>query len=72
MPEVPPIEVPIRIVAAEVDDGAAQQRAMAEHVRRTGEAWLELAESIDALADWLDTLPRSSADAATDDPDGTS
>lgn len=49
---------------AESDDDAARQREMADHVRGVGQAWLELADSLEAFADYLDTLPV----AVTDDP----
>lgn len=58
------IDVPVRIVLAESDDDAARQREMADHVRGVGQAWLELADSLEAFADYLDTLPV----AVTDDP----
>jgi hypothetical protein len=61
-----PIEVPFRIVIAETDDGAARQREMAEHVRFTGEAWLALADRLEAFADYLDTLPVASNGAHLD------
>jgi hypothetical protein len=43
------VDVPVRLVMHESDDGASRQREMADHVRDTGLAWLRL--------DYLDTLP---------------
>lgn len=62
------IDIPVRLVLVEGDDGATQQRLMANHLRRIADGWHDLADTIDSFSEFLDTMPVIAGDADNTSP----